>query len=107
VRFSVVFVPERLEFFLSAQVPEIQASSADIYSADVATNCGGYFVGIHHLVVLAEFRFNLLQIGGFARVVQAKDKQEVFIFLCDVFVETGEESVHVGKVQSECGEINK
>lgn len=63
MRFLIVFVPQRLQFLLATQIPEIQSDAVDIDGANVETDCRCDFSRIQPFVVFRKFRFGRLQIG--------------------------------------------
>lgn len=55
MRFLVVFVPQRLQFELTAKIPKAQSYAERVDLANIQSDCGCDVFGIHALVVLGEF----------------------------------------------------
>ncbi len=77
----IVFVPERLQLLLAAQIPEIQPHAVRVDLANVEPHRGRDLGQVGPLVVAVEAGLGRLQEGGLARIVQPKDQHKEFVLL--------------------------
>ncbi len=77
----IVFVPERLQLLLAAQIPEVQPHAVRVNLADVEPHRGRDLGQVGPLVVAVEAGLGRLQEGGLARIVQPKDQHKEFVLL--------------------------
>ncbi|KYM93621.1 hypothetical protein ALC62_15778 [Cyphomyrmex costatus] len=57
------FIPQRLKFLLTTEIPEVKGYSSNVDFANVQAYSSRDLIWIHTLVILREFRFRRIEIS--------------------------------------------